>query len=217
MTTSQKSIRFSARCGFTLLELLVVIGIVCILAVVGLYAVSSVLPKARQAKCLNNMRTIGVAALAYAGENEMKYPLTDDSAWDVPLAAYLDGQPGAANAVMKCPADERPLVVGAGQFARSYSFNYLTPARTVQVTAPADTIMLAEWYTGESGPGGAKRNYQYSGNYGVVEYTPGGLPAHFPKTGYHDNLSNFIFADGHAESRVPKTTVLPTSLWVSTR
>lgn len=217
MNNRPKTISFSDRRGFTLLELLVVIGIVCILAVVGLYAVNSALPKARQAKCLNNMRTIGVAALTYAGENEMKFPLTDNGAWDVPLADYLDGHAGAANAVMKCPADGRPLVVGAGQFARSYSFNHLTPARTVQVTAPADTIMLAEWFTGESGPGGAKRNYQYSGDYGVVEYTLGGLPAHFPKTGYHENLSNFIFADGHAESRVPKTTVLPTSLWVATR
>lgn len=208
---------FPKRCGFTLLELLIVIGIVCVLAVLGLYAFNNVMPKAKQAKCLNNMRTISAAVLAYAGENEMKFPVTDNGAWDVPLADYLDGQTGRANAVMKCPADERPLVVSGGHFSRSYSFNYRIPARTVLVPTPCDTIMLAEWFTGESGPGGAKRNYQYDGSYGVVEYTPGGLPAHYPDTGYHKATSNFVFADGHAETRVPKTTVLPVSLWLAER
>lgn len=209
--------RSALRRGFTLLELLVVIGIVCILAVVGLRAYSAMMPKAHQAKCLANMRAIGVAALTYAGENEMKFPLTDNGAWDVPLADYLDGQAGHANTVMKCPADTRPLVVGSGQYARSYSFNALTPARTVQVTQASDTIMLAEWFTGESGPGGAKLNYQYSANYSIVEYTPGGLPAYYPETGYHKATSNFIFADGRAESREPRSTVLPYSQWMATR
>ena len=212
MRTTTRATRFRA---FTLVELLVTLGIIAILAVLVSYGLAIAGPKAREAACLNNMRTIGAAALSYAGENEMKFPLTDNGAWDVPLIDYLDGKPGAANAIMKCPADVRPLIVGGGQFARSYSFNAKVPGRTVLMDNPTETIMLAEWYTGESGPGGAKRNYQYSGDYGIVEYTPGGLPAHFPKTGYHENTSNFIFGDGHAESRVPRTTVLPISLWTA--
>ena len=62
-----------SRSGFTIIELLVVIGIIGILAGVLLASFSSGTEDARAAKCLSNMRNLAQGAISYAAKNKYGY------------------------------------------------------------------------------------------------------------------------------------------------
>lgn len=68
------------RAGFTLLELLVVIGIVAVLLAILLPTLSRIRESARQVVCSNNLREIGSGLVLYANDSDGWVP-RDFTAW----------------------------------------------------------------------------------------------------------------------------------------
>ena len=117
------------RCGFTLVELLAVIGIISVLMALLLSAMAAVRREARVTECQNNIRQLAHGLGLYAAEHRQKFPPNVTAliqAWydDTRVGAYVPQPPGwvlPERSVWACPADE-----GA---RRSYAMNIWASSR----------------------------------------------------------------------------------------
>jgi prepilin-type processing-associated H-X9-DG protein/prepilin-type N-terminal cleavage/methylation domain-containing protein len=221
--------------GFTLIELLSVISIAAILFALASVSYTKVTAASKSAKCLSNMRQIGVATLAYANDNDQNLPTwrttsVQNPSIGVKLAPYLevkavaDASPqNQASGVWKCPVDTRPLVISAAtaRFARSYSFSQrpvnANPNEIRGVIGDGTTIASLKT-TQITAPastvlllelftGGGTNNFQYEyGNSAIAGWTDAGSIPRLPNgTYYHGKTMNFLFCDGHVEPLDPTT------------
>lgn len=104
--------------AFTLVELLVVLLIISILMSLLFSSASNARESAGRAKCLANLRTIGMAAATYSSENKL-YP-APPGFWQ----AFHDAGYIATNSqVWICPSDQRTNKKSTGVGPISYAYN----------------------------------------------------------------------------------------------
>jgi prepilin-type processing-associated H-X9-DG protein/prepilin-type N-terminal cleavage/methylation domain-containing protein len=184
--------------AFTLIELLVVIAILAILAALGLPMAKSITERGNAAKCLGNMRNIGIAALAFASDNNMKLPMTShkgaENQWEVTL------QPYSGNDIkFKCPSDPSKTR------ERSYAINDMltpNPCKAVfldysylsKIERPSETIYFAE-----ASPDFTMDHFHFSAFFGEPEQVPPDAFEELVDVHRHGNQANYLFADCHAE------------------
>jgi prepilin-type N-terminal cleavage/methylation domain-containing protein len=160
------------RRGFTLVELLVVIGIIAVLIGVLLPVLSKSRAAANRTMCLCNIRQLGTAILMYCNENNGWFPTSanpddsvaykqyaDDWVWwqanrklDDSIVAKYVGRGEKLKNLLRCPADvfdarkTYPAIVpGQGPYLYSYGMNNGL-ARNVRTGAPAGfRTKISQW------------------------------------------------------------------------
>ena len=215
-------IRGTRLAGFTLVELLVVLGIISVLMSLLLPALNRARATARGVACLSNLRQMATAAFAYADANDGRLPVayweiyegttTISFAWDVTTVITPAGKsagpgllwPGEvdATAVTQCPE----FAGGANwhvdeHTGYNYNTSYLGHGQGESVPEPAKLTdvrngpQVAMFGDGEWAGGANKFMRAPFPNPGDVDFKARSTGTQ----GYrHRDRTNVAWADGHA-------------------
>ena len=125
--------------AITLIEMLVVIAIIAILAALLLPALAKAKERGRRAKCISNLRQVGIAITLYADDNNDSIIPTDGllghDIWNVThvnlghllVNRYLP-MPGSANHVFYCPSMEGNGGMKPGPYGFIYEKDPVEPS-----------------------------------------------------------------------------------------
>lgn len=212
--------------AFTLVELLVVIGIIGILAALLTPSLARAKAKANQTKCLNHLRQLCLALTMYAQDYSGEYPArrTPPNAWPHRLKPYyLDWQ------IIRCPSDRFGV---AGLFAdeQNPKLSFLINGfndHFMKALSPRDYRLHHEW----KWPHGMREADIARPSETVVfgEKRPGSFHIHmdvdqgergndFEEIDHrrHGRGSNFAFADSSVRLLPASQELYPENLWAVT-
>jgi prepilin-type N-terminal cleavage/methylation domain-containing protein/prepilin-type processing-associated H-X9-DG protein len=212
--------------AFTLVELLVVIGIIALLIAILLPALSAAREGAKTVTCLSNLRQLCLAANVYCNNNGGSYPvaywvdvqppLVISAAWDftsirdtvASTTAVEAGLLWAGDAnpqVQQCPSfDGRSNTVGDPYTGYNYNTSYIGHGQSESIVAPMKASQVKQssrcvlFGDGQYAAGANKFMRAPFPNPGDAAFT-------FRSAGTqgfrHRGRTNVACADGHAETR----------------
>lgn len=106
-TPRERSVGTSIVNGFTLLELLVVIGIIAIIASLMFASISRAKHKARDADCRGNLRQLALAMLVYADDsNRGRLPTLAEAEFETNLFLRVEGMQKLPSRLFRCREDK---------------------------------------------------------------------------------------------------------------
>jgi prepilin-type N-terminal cleavage/methylation domain-containing protein/prepilin-type processing-associated H-X9-DG protein len=213
------------RRAFTLVELLVVIGIIALLIAILLPVLSKARAAGNSTKCLANLRSLALAQTAYAAEQHNLLVEAGDGSYDVQGSWIGIMEPYAGHALVRvCPSDNSPYYDNpdtdfspAVYRLTSYAINnYVSPThvplgvtpfkRISQVRNSSAVIQFVE--LAETGSYAVADHIHVQDFYSPLTPTttlkrinqqmPVGR--HGGHIGQWDGVLNYSFLDGHAES-----------------
>ncbi len=218
-------VRKGSRQGFTLVELLVVIGIISVLMGLLLPALGVARENAKTITCLSNLRQLAVAAQIYCDRYKGSYPIAyyDDGgttlrtsyAWDFNsirnlTTGGLKTEPGllwdndTSAKVQQCPAYDGKSNTLADPFTGyNYNTSYIGHGQYESIVEPARSGQIryssrcALFGDGQYGGGANKFMRAPLPNPGDATFT---ARASGTQGFRHRRRTNVVFCDGHGES-----------------
>ena len=207
----QKAIR-----GFTVIELLVVMGVITVLAAFLFPSLNRVRDMLNQTTCLSNIRQIGVAMTIYAADNSgnLPYQPTEDVI-DFANPSVINAQPSFLGLLLRyipnyrkiyvCPnAWETPWVAWNGPSIYSDS-NYMANAevmgRKIVLVHHASTVIILQedkmlWDVSWLRP---CQIVQAPAVYTSWHWNGDGFGEEYDTLHYNEIGGNLLFVDGHGE------------------
>ena len=152
----RRAARLLSRRGFTLVELLVVIGIIAILAGVALGPITNGIKKAQQSAGLQEAHALGLAMYSFANDNGQLYP--DTGTPGVPAGNSAPGAAAAASALLAGAYVSDATIFG---LAGDTNANYVKVSSSTN-TAAGITVNQISWdFMGNGGAGVSSTAYPY--------------------------------------------------------
>src|SRR5688572_27342790 len=146
----------ASRGAFTLIELIVVIGIIAILAGLLLPALAQAKDRSRAIKCVGNQKQMGVGMDLYIQDYEYYPPgrEKDVTQWDLCVGTYAGGKSDmltleARTALFACPSARVPNQKVCLNFSANPNIcREVTPgkgpARPDEIKRPVDALVIAD-------------------------------------------------------------------------